>query len=132
MIRPPSGQAPPEQARGPDGERVALRPLAEEACRRYGSEYPDERERYGDAGMAWCVHDLQHVLNWALADAAGLIDLDEQLRWLAGVLEARDFPLDRLARGLELAATVVEERLGEPAAGVAGRLSQAAAGLAPG
>ena len=31
----------------------------------------------------------------------------EQLAWLAGILEARDFPLDRLARNLELLAETV-------------------------
>jgi hypothetical protein len=29
--------------------------------------------------------------------------------WLAGVLGARDFPLDRLARDLEIAADVVRD-----------------------
>jgi hypothetical protein len=45
--------------------------------------------------------------------------------WLAGVLEARDFPIEHLASNLELAAEVVEERIG--ASPVAARLQAAAA-----
>ena len=47
---------------------------------RYRAEFPDEEERYGDAGNAWCVHDNQHILNWAYQDAPGFVDLDEQDR----------------------------------------------------
>ena len=45
-----------------------------------------------------------------LSLTAGL-DLEAQLAWLARVLEARDFPPARLARGLELLADVVRSRL---------------------
>ena len=38
-------------------------------------------------------------------------DLEERLAWLARVLEAREFPLPRLARNLELAAAVVRDDL---------------------
>jgi hypothetical protein len=107
-VSPPrGGQPPPEHAESPDGERIALRPLAEEICRRYREEFPDEEGRYGEAGIAWCVHDNQHILNWAFLDLCGFVDLDEQLAWLARVLAARDFPLVRLARDLEIAADVV-------------------------
>ena len=33
---------------------LALFSLATAICERYRLEYPDERERYGDAGIAWC------------------------------------------------------------------------------
>jgi hypothetical protein len=65
------------------------------------------------------VHDNQHVLNWAAGAAEGVVDLERELAWLARVLEARDFPLDRLARNLEIGAGVVESELGE--AGIAVR-----------
>jgi hypothetical protein len=91
------------------GELLDLRVLAEEICSRYRAEFPDEQERYGDAGVAWCVHDNQHILNWAVTAANGLGGFERQVDWLAGVLEARDFPLDRLARDLEIAAAVLEE-----------------------
>jgi len=90
---------------------IDLVPLAEEICRRYRDEFPDEQERYGDAGVAWCVHDNQHVLAWAVGSRNGYVDLERELSWLARVLSARDFPVDRLARDLDIAAEVVRERL---------------------
>jgi hypothetical protein len=108
--RPPSGSPPPERAvlMGADAP-IELVPLAEEICRRYRAEFPDEDERYGDAGMAWCVHDNQHILNWAVGARNGYVDLNKELSWLAGVLAARDFPVERLARNLEIAAAVTAE-----------------------
>jgi hypothetical protein len=57
--------------------------------------------------MQWCVHDNQHVLNWAVLSRADAIDFDQELAWLARILEHRDFPLDRLARSLELLSQAV-------------------------
>ena len=109
MTEPPSGAPPPASAVLDGGELLDLRVLAEEICSRYRAEFPDEQERYGDAGVAWCVHDNQHILNWAVTEANGLGGFERQVDWLAGVLEARDFPLDRLRRDLEIAAAVLEE-----------------------
>ncbi len=115
-LRPPSGMAPPTEAvLAGEHVPVPLVPLAQEICRRYRDEFPDEQGRYGDAGVAWCVHDNQHILNWAIGARNGRVDLERELAWLARVLEARDFPLDRLARDLEIAADVVRERF-EPLA----------------
>jgi hypothetical protein len=91
--------------------------LAEEICRRYRNEFPDEQERYGEAGQAWCVHDLQHLLNWAAGEVNGHFEMRPQVTWLAAVLEAREFPLDRLARSLDIAADVVSAHLGGAATG---------------
>ncbi|MGI8802265.1 MAG: hypothetical protein ACR2KV_08840 [Solirubrobacteraceae bacterium] len=44
-----------------------------------------------------------------MADVLGMADLAAQVRWLARVLAARRFPLERLARDLEIAAQVVGE-----------------------
>ena len=110
MTEPPSGPPPPATAELRDGTTLDLRALAEAICARYGAEFGDEQERYGDAGMAWCLHDNQHIVNWAVTEANGFGGFDRQLDWLAGVLEARDFPLDRLARDLEIAASVLDER----------------------
>ena len=109
-LSPPQGghRPPTEAALGPDAT-LALVPLAEEICRRYRAEFPDERERYGDAGIAWCVHDNQHLLSWGAAEVRGLYTMDRQVVWLADVLEARDFPVGRLARNLDIAADVVRE-----------------------
>ena len=105
----PSGYAPPAEALlGPDAT-LSLVPLAEEICRRYRLEFPDEKERYGAAGNAWCVHDNQHLLNWGAGAVRGLIDMNPEVAWLADVLAARDFPVERLARNLEIGADVVGE-----------------------
>jgi hypothetical protein len=108
---PPSGQPPPTHAEMADGTEVDLEALAREVCERYRAEYPDEEGRYGEAGMAWCRHDNQHLVNWAVLDTRAYVSLDEQVAWLAKVLEAREFPLDRLARDLDIAAAVVGERV---------------------
>ena len=111
MTERPSGHPPPLAAQLHDGEELDLRQLAKEICSRYRAEFPDEQERYGDAGIAWCLHDNQHILNWAVIACKGFEALEPRIDWLAGVLEARDFPLDRLARDLEIAASVVEDEL---------------------
>jgi hypothetical protein len=109
---PPSGQPPPRAATLADGTALDLEALAAEVCARYRAEYPDEEDRYGPAGQLWCLHDNQHLLNWAALHTRGYVALDENVAWLAKVLEAREFPLDRLARDLEIAADVV--RAGVP------------------
>jgi hypothetical protein len=124
-LAPPSGSAAPVEVAGPDGGVVDVRTLAQEVCRRYRDEFPDEEQRYGDAGRAWCVHDNQYLLHWALLDAQGSTSLDEQVAWLARVLGARDFPLERLARDLEICAEVVEASGHGWAPGVADRLRTA-------
>ena len=104
----------------PGTGKVDLLPLAREICARYRREFPDEEGRYGEAGDAWCVHDNRHILRWA-AISLELGDpgyLARHITWLADVLAARDFPLERLARDLEIAAEVAGEhgldRLGGP------------------
>jgi hypothetical protein len=125
---PPSGMPPPATASLPGGREIDLVPMAREVCARYAGEFPDEQERYGDAGRAWCVHDNQHLLNWAVLDVRGDLSLQEQVAWLGRVLEARDFPLHRLARNLDLDAEVVRESVGTDgdAAAVAAALERAA------
>jgi hypothetical protein len=109
VTEPPSGYPPPVSAQLHNGLTLELRVLAQEICARYRAEFPDEEERYGSAGMAWCVHDNQHILNWAVAESNGYGGFERQLAWLAGVLEVRDFPLERLARDLDIAAAVLDE-----------------------
>ena len=122
---PPSGQPPPARAEMADGTEVDLEALAREVCDRYRAEYPDEEARYGDAGQQWCRHDNQHLVNWAVLDTRAYVSLDEQVAWLAKVLEAREFPIDRLARDLDIAAAVVGERVAGGGA-VAAALTRAA------
>jgi hypothetical protein len=109
---PPSGQPPPTEAHVPGADPLDLMVLAREICLRYRTEYPDEEERYGPAGQAWCVHDNQHLLNWAAGSINGYVDFAREVSWLARVLEARDFPLDRLARNLDIGADVVRQQVG--------------------
>jgi len=112
-VEPPSGQPPPTEARLiSHNEALDLPALAREICRRYRAEFPDERERYGDAGVAWCVHDNQHLLNWAAGALNGYVDMEREVGWLARVLEARQFPIDRLARNLDIGAEVAREQVG--------------------
>lgn len=98
---------PPATAATPSGREIDLAALAEEVCTAYDAEFPDERERYGAAGLQWCRHDNQHLLNWAVLSLDFAIDFERELAWLARVLEARDFPLARLARDLDLLAATV-------------------------
>lgn len=116
-LAPPSGGDGPPLISAPllGGEPLDLLALATEICRRYREEFPDELERYGDAGNAWCVHDNQHLLNWAVETVNGYFDIEHEVAWLANVLEARQFPLDRLARGLDIGADVTREAVeGDP------------------
>jgi len=106
---PPSSSAP-ESARL-HGVPLDLVAPAREICRRYRLEFPDEEDRYGGAGMAWCVHDNQHILSWAAMAVEYGLGMERQLEWLADVLRNRDFPVARLARDLEIAADVI----GDPA-----------------
>ncbi|HVF77475.1 MAG TPA: hypothetical protein VNA28_04180 [Solirubrobacteraceae bacterium] len=106
---------------------LALAPLAAEITERYAQAFPDEQERYTPEWRQWCTHDNQHVLGWAIDAERGLVDLWQQISWLARVLAARDYPLDRLARSLELAADVLHERVGTDAARAVPELRAAAA-----
>ena len=109
MTEPPSGYPPPVRAELRSGQTLDLVALAEEICGRYRAEFPDEEGRYGEAGMAWCIHDNQHLLNWAATEANGYGGFEGHLEWLAGVLAARDFPIERLGRDLEIAAAVADD-----------------------
>jgi hypothetical protein len=125
-LRGPGGTPPPASA-AIDGEPTALEPLARAVCARYRREFPDEQGRYGDAGAAWCVHDNQWLLFWAAADVVGEADMETQVLWLARILRARAFPLERLERGLQIGAEVVGEGATGPGrSAVATRLLRAA------
>ena len=129
-LAPPTGAAPPDERPIGDGTMVSLAPLAQEICDRYRAEFPDERERYGDAGMAWCVHDNRYILAWAIESLyPGYVDYASRIAWLARVLAARNFPLQRLARNLEIAADVVVEYEVPRAEAVAERLVSAVESL---
>ena len=130
-LRPPGGHPPPTTAQTPGGSTIDLVALAEEICRRYRQEFGDERERYepATATREWCIHDNQHLLNWAVLSLSELCDFSSQVAWLARVLEAREFPLERLARNLEIAAEVVMAKAaadGQALWGVSGAASMLA------
>lgn len=118
---PPSGVNPPAWFEAAGHERIDLGALAGRLCDLYYDVHPDDAERYGDAGRAWCEHDSRYLLAWALEDArAGAVDAVEQVRWLGRVLAGRGFPVERLADHAELTAavlgTAVAAPLGERAA----------------
>jgi hypothetical protein len=106
---PPSGMAPPVAATLPDGVVLDLRPLAAEITDRHLRRHPDDVERYGDVARDWGIHDNQHLVNWAVLDARGLLSFPEQLAWLANVLGSRGYPLANLADNLETGAQVMRE-----------------------
>lgn len=107
-VAPPSGANPPESFELADGTQVDLGPLARRLCQLYYDVYPDDLERYGTAGQAWCEHDSRYLLAWALEDArAGTVDCVEQVAWLGRVLKGQAFPIERLARHVELTAAVL-------------------------
>lgn len=113
----------------PDGSDVDLAPLVREITDRYLSAFPDELDRYadGDVVREWSEYDNRHLLNWAAQHASGrLTDFQNQIAWLGGVLEARDFPLPRYAADLAIAAEVVVTRLGAPGEAIAGPLREGA------
>ena len=94
--------APPGGSPAP----ARFRAEAEEVARRHFARHPEELERYGEHAMAWCVHDNQYILDWA---AQPYVDFEKEIRWLAGVLGSRGYPLASLADDLEVAAEVVPD-----------------------
>ncbi|MCW2525538.1 MAG: hypothetical protein JWM76_398 [Pseudonocardiales bacterium] len=111
-MKPPGGEPPPAiSAPLRNGAALDLVALAGEICLRYRGEFPDEIKRYGEVGNAWCRHDNQHLLNWAVEAVNGFVDMNSEVGWLASVLAARNFPIERLARSLDIGADVVRERV---------------------
>jgi hypothetical protein len=112
---PPSGVNPPAAVGAGDGTSIDLAPLATRLCDLYFDAYPDDVERYGPAGRAWCDHDSRYLLAWALEDArAGTVDTVEQVVWLGRVLAGRSFPVERLARHVGLTADVLAADVAAP------------------
>jgi hypothetical protein len=113
------------------GQTLRLVGLAEEVADRFMAEFPDEMERHGERGHEWCIHDNHYLLAWAAGDlesrellrpppGPGL--MERQVAWLSDVLAARGYPLERVARDLEIAADVVMERGGPAGPAVRERL----------
>jgi hypothetical protein len=127
-VAPPSGWPAPQTA-ALAGRSIALVPLAEATADRYFKEFPEDLDRYGDAARAWDVHDTLHCLHWAVLDVEEIASLEREVAWLTNVLRSRGFPLDHLARNLDLAAVVVDEQLAEAGSAVAERLRAVAAGV---
>jgi hypothetical protein len=109
LPEPPSGWPPPVSVCTPEGREIDLVRVARRACQAFVAELPEYATRYGPAGLPWCLHDNQHILNWAILTLHGRVEFERELAWLARVLEARQFPLAWLARGLELLAGAVRE-----------------------
>jgi hypothetical protein len=124
----PTGATPPQMFMLTDGTTIDLGPLARRLSTEYYKAYPDDLERYGDAGQAWCEHDSRYLLAWALEDArSGSVDCVAEVAWLGRVLNAREFPIDRLAHHVELTATLLRTAaLGPTTDRAAERLAEAA------
>ena len=109
MTRRPSGHPAPTEAEL-DGQTIEIVPIAREVARRHLERHPEDVERYGEElAFQWAAHDMQHVVHWAYTDVAGLVDLEQQVSWLARVLEARGYPLENLWSCLRTAAEVVDD-----------------------
>ena len=121
---PPGGMPPPTTVSTSIGETVRLVPLAEEVTERHLERHPEDVSRYGEElAWQWCVHDMQHVLAWAITDQ----EFEGQLAWLARVLDARDYPVNNLFDCVHTAADVVDEQLrDEVGRDVAGRMRDVA------
>lgn len=124
----PGGHPPPEHITL-EGRPVALPPIAATVTDRFVARHPDELERYEDPGRVreWCEHDTRHLIGWAAAEAERGTPLAKQLDWLGVVLEARGYPVQRLAETLEISAEVVRQQLGTPAERIAASLTAGAA-----
>jgi hypothetical protein len=123
VTRRPGGSPPPAAVTLADERRVELAPLLTAIADRYFAEFPSDLERYGAVARDWELHDTAHCISWAALDARGFASLDRNVTWLANILRSRDFPVEQLARNLELAADVCAEQLD---ATVAARLRNAA------
>jgi hypothetical protein len=90
--------------------------LAESVCAEYYRLYPDTDERYGGRGRAYCAHDNAYLAAWIVnaVELRSPATFARDVQWLADLLAARGFPMERFASNLELVADAV-----------------AAAGLAP-
>ena len=124
----PGGMPPPTEVELPDGTVVNIRSLAERVSEIHLRRHPEDVERYGaELAHDWCVHDHQHILAWAMAD----LELERQVLWLAGVLDARGYPVPNLTDSLLTAAGVIDEDIGGDAGtAAAGRLRATADTLA--
>ncbi len=97
-----------------------LLPLAERVCAAYYAEFPDTDERYGTRGRAYSAHDNAYLAAWVLQgiELGSPATLERNVRWLADLLTARGFPLDRYARNLELVAAAIVDGGLAPASAV--------------
>lgn len=117
---------PPARARLQSGQEVDLYALAASVAERHLAAHPEELERYGATVRDWCIHDNQHLIHWAILDVSGDTSLDEQVAWLANVLNSRGYPLDSLRDNLREAAAVLRESGDSELAAPADRLEEAA------
>lgn len=118
----PGGMPPPTHAVLPDATDVDLHDLAVKVTEIHLERHPEDGERYGDLAWEWCVHDTQHLMAWAVGD----LDFSGQLRWLAGLLAARGYPVANLLDCVRTCARVLRCEHGAGAEESAARMEQAA------
>jgi hypothetical protein len=117
--------APPSSATLPDGSQVDLYALAVKVTEIHLERHPEDAERYGHLAWAWCVHDTQHLMSWAVGD----LQFARQLRWLAGILDARGYPLGNLFDCVRACASVLRQEVGPGARDAARRMDDGAGEL---
>jgi len=136
---PPGGMPPPTTVSTLAGEAIRLIPLAAEVTKRHLEQHPEDVSRYGqDLAWQWCMHDMQHVLAWAIAGLGmGLSYAPLSLIVLAeapldgqgaatAALQLSDVLGTALGTGVAGALIAIAARVGEPAWG--GLLAAFAAG----
>lgn len=120
--QPPGGMPPPTSAALPDGTEADLHALAVRVTEVHLQRHPEDTERYGDLAWEWCVHDAQHLMAWGIEDT----DFAGQLAWLAGVLDARGYPLANLYDCVLTCARVLRQEHGDLAKAASARMEDAA------
>lgn len=83
--------------------------LAESVCAEFYRLFPNTDERYGGRGRAYCTHDNAYLAAWIVSavELDSPATLARDVTWLADLLAAREFPMDRFVRNLELVADAV-------------------------
>lgn|GEM_PF-356156 len=94
-----------------------LLPVAERICERFYRAFPDTDAQYGARGRSFCAHDNAYLAGWLLegVERRNPESFRRNVHWLAGVLTARGFPLDRFIRNVRMVVEVLIEEALAPA-----------------
>lgn len=85
--------------------------LATSLCNRIYAEAPADAPQPNERARAYCVHDNAYLIAWLVDELdLGLTgSFERNVRWLAGLLEARDFDMTMFWRNIDNVAEAVTE-----------------------